>query len=650
MRARLPAYMTPAYLERLPFIPTLVSNKADRKLLPPPKSARLRLNDAVVPPETETERELCQALQGVLGLEAVSIDADIFTEYGAHSLLMARFCARVRQLDPSLQVAMRDVYANPTIRRLARALDAEKPAETEELDVGPAHRPSNFAYYACGAAQTAFYAVLGALAVAAVQAAFNWVYEDVDSPASLYGRALAVAISWFVGHNALAILGKWLLVGRVRAGAIPLWSVRYFRFWAAKALVRSAPALAFAGTPLYNLYLRLLGAKIGRNAVIVSRLVPAVTADLFEVGEDALVTRGALAPGYAAYGNRIHFDAIRIGRNAYVGEQSLLEIGSAIGDFGQLGHASSLQRGHRVPDGKRYAGSPAEETTTNFRLADEAPARPLRRALFTATRLAFVISVAGALADGIIFYLMGALTEGDDALALKPWDATFAVLPLAAGTALAVTIGALIVGLLAIFAVPRLANLLLNEGKVYPLYGFRHGMQQIVESASNSRFFNLMFGDSIFIEFLPALGRLEARPRRRDGLELRQRAGSGQSVPLLGRREHGGLRRPVARRPDDVEPRLPAWPMPHRREQLPRHHDLRAARRPHRRQRDVRLQGHGADRWARARERRPAWLARLRDPARIRARPRDAGRHRHRRSASAASSARPGSTSPRCWA
>ena len=31
MRARLPGYMTPAYLEQLPFIPTLVSNKADRE-------------------------------------------------------------------------------------------------------------------------------------------------------------------------------------------------------------------------------------------------------------------------------------------------------------------------------------------------------------------------------------------------------------------------------------------------------------------------------------------------------------------------------------------------------------------------------------------------------------------------------------------
>jgi non-ribosomal peptide synthetase-like protein len=205
-------------------------------------------------------------------------------------------------------------------------------------------------------------------------------------------------------------------------------------------------------------------------------------------------------PGYGAYGNRIHIDAIRVGRSAYVGEQSVLEIGSAIGDFGQLGHASSLQSGQRVPDGKRYAGSPAEETTTSFRLADETPAQPIQRALFTAFRLAFVIAVAGALTDVVVVYLMAALTEGDDALALKPWDATFAVLPMAAVTALSVTVGSLVAGLLAIYAVPRLANLFLVKGKVYPLYGFHHGMQELVRLVSNSAFFNLMFGDSVFIE------------------------------------------------------------------------------------------------------------------------------------------------------
>ncbi len=228
--------------------------------------------------------------------------------------------------------------------------------------------------------------------------------------------------------------------------------------------------------------------------------MPAATADLFEVGEDALVRRTALMPGYTAYGNRIHLDAIRIGRSAYVGEQAVLDIGSAIGDFGQLGHVSSLQNGQRVPDGKRYAGSPAEETTSTFRLADETPARPLRRALFAAGMLAFVLAIAGALTEAVVLYLMASLTEGDDALALKPWDATFAAAPLAAVTALGVTALALVAGLVVNYAVPRLANRFLEEGKVYPLYGFHHAMQRIVEIAGNSAFFNLMFGDSIYIK------------------------------------------------------------------------------------------------------------------------------------------------------
>ncbi|HZZ60068.1 MAG TPA: Pls/PosA family non-ribosomal peptide synthetase [Roseiarcus sp.] len=499
MRARLPGYMTPAFLEQLPFIPTLVSNKADRKRLPAPKSARLRLGGTHAPPETDTENALCEALRDVLGLEEVSIDGDFFVDYAAHSLLMARFCARVRQLEPSTQVAMRDVYAHTTVRRPARAVDAARPAVAEIPEVPPAHRTSSLAYYACGAAQAAFYAVIGALAVVAFQAAFDWIYQAADSPLALYGRALAVALAWFLGHNALAVAAKWLLIGGARAMSIPLWSFAYFRFWAAKLIVRSAPANVFAGTLLFNVYLSLLGARIGRNAVILSRIVP-VAADLFEVGEDAVVMRSALLPGYRAAGNRIHMGEIRIGRNAYVGEQSVLDISSAIGDFGQLGHASSLQSGQRVPEGKRYAGSPAEETTTSFRLADEASTSPARRWLATALRLAFVIAVAGALTDAAIVYAMAVLTGGDDALALSPWDATVVLLPMAAGAALAVTLVSLIGGLLVVYAVPRLAGAFLVEGRVYPLHGFHHAMQQIVQTFSNSHFFNLMFGDSVFIE------------------------------------------------------------------------------------------------------------------------------------------------------
>ena len=59
LRAQLPAYMVPAYLEELAVIPMTISNKADRKQLPKPQVPRFSAATAATsPPKTETERIL----------------------------------------------------------------------------------------------------------------------------------------------------------------------------------------------------------------------------------------------------------------------------------------------------------------------------------------------------------------------------------------------------------------------------------------------------------------------------------------------------------------------------------------------------------------------------------------------------------------
>ena len=393
LRARLPAYMTPAYLERLPFIPMLVSNKTDRAQLPKPKSPPIRRAASSAEPETALEHLLCDALKSALALDKVSIDGDFFKEYGAHSLLMARFCARIRQMSPVTQVAMRDIYANTNVRRLAAALGAAAPA-VESYAEAPAEVPSRLAFALTGAAQMAFYLVAGVAGVAALQQSFAFTVAAARAPWALLGRAELVVMAWFLGLNLLAISAKWTLIGRARPTTIQLWGPAYFRFWVARRLITIAPAYLFVGEPLFNLFLRCLGAKIGARAVIATAAVP-VAADLFEVGEDAVVARRVMATGYGAVGQRLHFGAIRIGKGAYVGEASVLDRDSELGDFAQLGHASSLQQGQRLPDGKRYHGSPAEETTTNFRLVDELTTPAWRRALFTAGQLLLALGVFG---------------------------------------------------------------------------------------------------------------------------------------------------------------------------------------------------------------------------------------------------------------
>jgi non-ribosomal peptide synthetase-like protein len=278
---------------------------------------------------------------------------------------------------------------------------------------------------------------------------------------------------------------------------IKLWSPAYFRFWVARRLVSIAPAFLFVGEPLFNVFLRCLGAKIGARAVIATVAVP-VAADLFEVGEDAVIARRVTAPGYGVAGQSLTFGPVRVGRSAFVGEGSVLDYDTALGDFAQLGHASSLQRGQRALDGKRYHGSPAEETQTNFRLADDLTTGAWRRALFSVGQLVFALFVFGPLADAALTWTLQ-FWEADGASA-APGHAALALLPGAFGLALALYLGALVSGLALISAVPRALNLFLSEGRTYRLYGWRHFLQRNVSGVANSAFFQLLFGDSVLIE------------------------------------------------------------------------------------------------------------------------------------------------------
>lgn len=72
-------------------------------------------------PAARIERDLAAVLAEVLGVPQVPVDAHFFADLGADSMLMARFCAKLRKRDDLPAVAMKDVYMNPTIRALAVA-------------------------------------------------------------------------------------------------------------------------------------------------------------------------------------------------------------------------------------------------------------------------------------------------------------------------------------------------------------------------------------------------------------------------------------------------------------------------------------------------------------------------------------------------
>ena len=190
-------------------------------------------------------------------------------------------------------------------------------------------------------------------------------YEWIEAGSGLidfYLRSVLVGALTFAGACAVPILAKWTLVGRWKRREIRVWSLAYVRFWIVKTLIRTSPLALFAGSPLYALYLRALGSRVGRGAVIFSRNVPVCT-DLLTIGGGAVIRKDSFFTCYRAEAGVIQTGGVTLGKDAFVGEAAVLDIETALGDGAQLGHASALHAGQAVPDGERVQGSPAMERT-----------------------------------------------------------------------------------------------------------------------------------------------------------------------------------------------------------------------------------------------------------------------------------------------
>src|SRR6185437_375315 len=182
--------------------------------------------------------------------------------------------------------------------------------------------------------------------------------------------------------------------GASRSGAWPTYGSGSSR----PLLVASPIGVLSVGTPVYNLYLRALGAKVGRGAVLFTGHVPVCT-DLLTIGAGAVIRKDSFLNGYRARGGFIEVGPVTLGADVFVGEQTVLDIGTVMGDGAQLGHASSLHAGQAVPAGACWNGSPARPADAGYgyRTAGTARCGRLRRAWYGGIRLAVILFIAGPL-------------------------------------------------------------------------------------------------------------------------------------------------------------------------------------------------------------------------------------------------------------
>ncbi|MGW7534367.1 Pls/PosA family non-ribosomal peptide synthetase [Amycolatopsis sp. NPDC054798] len=463
-------------------------------------------------PAPDTEEIFAQVMADVTGQEKVSVDSNFFADLGANSLVMAQFCARVRKRADLPSVSIKDIYRNPTIASLVSALaeTGEAPAEAPAAaPAEPPRRASRLEYVGCGILQALIFLAYSFLVAQVLGAGTDWIVAGAGV-FDYYLRAVGFGAIVLVILCTLPIVLKWLLVGRWKAAEIRVWSLGYVRFWVVKTLVqRNLLVPLFVGSPLYTLYLRALGAKIGKGVTIFSRHVPVCT-DLLAVGDGTVICKDTYFATYRAQNGVIQTGPVAIGAHTYVGEMSVLDIETRIGDNAQFGHASSLHAGQAVPDGQSWHGVPAVPADVQYRRVEPRACGGFRRAFFAVRQALTAVLLLAPLVFGLLGFVLTTLPNLSPAMGLGSavldftspafyWKALIVSFVLYFGLRLA--------GFLIAALVPRLLNLALKPGEVYRLYTLRYTAHRAIRVLTNLRFFKTLFGDSsAIVHYLRAAG------------------------------------------------------------------------------------------------------------------------------------------------
>ncbi|MBH0781320.1 amino acid adenylation domain-containing protein [Nocardia sp. NEAU-351] len=177
-------------------------------------------------------------------------------------------------------------------------------------------------------------------------------------PAALLSGVVLLAAGAVACGSAVA--AKWLLVGRIGTDEHPLWSSFVWRNEVADTFVETVAAPWFAraatGTPVLNLWLRGLGARIGRGVWCESYWLP--EADLVTLGDGATVERGCVVQTHLFHDRIMAMDTVTLGAGATLGPHCVALPAAVIGPGATIGPASLVMRGDVVPPSTRWWGNP----------------------------------------------------------------------------------------------------------------------------------------------------------------------------------------------------------------------------------------------------------------------------------------------------
>ena len=155
---------------------------------------------------------------------------------------------------------------------------------------------------------------------------------------------------------------KWLLIGRYRPRAMPMWTPFV---WTSEALTSIYESIAvpnfleyLRGTPMMPSMLRLLGVKIGRD--VYMNTTDITEFDCVEIGERSELNAWS-GPQTHLFEDRVmKIGRIQIGERVTLGIRSTVLYDTVIGDGVLLGPLTLVMKGEKLPPDSAWHGSPAQ--------------------------------------------------------------------------------------------------------------------------------------------------------------------------------------------------------------------------------------------------------------------------------------------------
>lgn len=159
-------------------------------------------------------------------------------------------------------------------------------------------------------------------------------------------------------YLALIIITKKFILKSINPGVYSIYSMTYLKQWTITKILISPEILLMGDSMFFPIFLRNLGAKIGKNVEIgdSNELYP----DFIDLEDESFVASKALFAEPSVFKGYIKYDFAKIGTRGFIGNSSLLPNGGIIGKHSLLGCMSITPiNNESAAEKTNWLGSPA---------------------------------------------------------------------------------------------------------------------------------------------------------------------------------------------------------------------------------------------------------------------------------------------------